>query len=191
MNGGELDPGFATNLPHTLGMEQSMALKDRILAKIFTAFPSLVRRAAEKIPPLKIEGIPWAPFTKGLKGSRVAIVTTAGVHLKSQKPFNMKDPNGDATFRVIPKDTKKEDFIITHDYYDHRDADIDINIVFPIDRLRELADEGFIGAVAENHYGFMGHIDGPHLKTLLNDTAPDAAKRLKEDGVDCVLLTPG
>jgi D-proline reductase (dithiol) PrdB len=81
--------------------------------------------------------------------------------------------------------------MITHDYYDHADADRDINIVFPLELLREFAKERIIGRVADRHYGFMGHIIGPHVVTLINRTAPEVARKLREDGVDLVLLTPG
>jgi D-proline reductase (dithiol) PrdB len=117
-------------------------------------------------------------------------VTTAGVHLKSQEPFNMDDPDGDPTFRAIPTDAPRADLTITHKYYDHSAADRDINVVLPLDRMRELLAKKRIGGIAPLAYGFMGHIDGPHLKTLLENTAPDVARRLKEDRADAVLLTP-
>jgi D-proline reductase (dithiol) PrdB len=118
------------------------------------------------------------------------MVTTAGVHLKSQPPFNMEDPDGDATFRAFPADVDKTDLTITHKYYDHSAADSDINVVLPIDRLRELRDEGVIGRIAPTLYSFMGHIDGPHVKTLMEETAPQVADLLVRDEVDAVFLTP-
>jgi len=165
--------------------------KNRILAKIFTRFPKLVDRIAEKTEAVPVEGIPWAPVRKPLNASRVAIVTTAGVHLRSQPPFDMKDSQGDPSYRELPSDTPKEDLIITHDYYDHTDADKDVNIVYPIDRLKEMKEAGLIGDVAGINYGFMGHIDGPHIETLVRKTAPEVAKKLKNEGVDVALLTPG
>jgi D-proline reductase (dithiol) PrdB len=168
-------------------------IKNRILARILTPFPSLVERLVEKRPPLDMsfEPIPWTPFTKGLKNSRFAIVTTAGVHLKGQTPFDMEDTEGDPTLRELPRDTPGEDFMITHDYYNHRDADRDINIVYPVDRMKELVQEGVIGGLAETHYGFMGHIKGRHVPTLVNVKAPEVTRRLINEGVDAVLLTPG
>jgi D-proline reductase (dithiol) PrdB len=168
-------------------------LKNRILAKILTPFPSLLERWAEKGPALNvsIESIPWTPFTKGLLNSRIAIVTTAGVHLADQAPFDMEDPDGDPTWRELPRETPGEDFKITHDYYNHKDADRDINIVYPIDRLKEMEGAGLVGRVAETHYGLMGHITGRHVPTLINVTAPEITRGLKNEGVDAVLLTPG
>jgi len=122
---------------------------------------------------------------------KLALVTTAGVHLKSDKPFDMSDSSGDPTFRVIPSDADVSDLAITHDYYDHTDADKDVNIVFPMERARELAAEGVIGALAARSYGFMGHIEEKHIDTLVNKEAPRALAMLKEDGADVALLTPG
>ena len=166
-------------------------LKNRLIAKLFTQFPFLVERWVRNTAPWKVGGIPWAPVTKPVKDCKIAIVTTAGVHLKSQKPFDMHDPHGDPTYREIPKDTSKEELIITHDYYDHKDADKDINVVFPIDRLKELKETGEIKDIAEINFGLMGHIDGGHIYTLINETAPEIAEKLRQQGVDAVLLTPG
>jgi D-proline reductase (dithiol) PrdB len=103
----------------------------------------------------------------------------------------MGDPNGDPSFRTIDMSRPLIDLMITHDYYDHTDADRDINIVFPIQRLWALKREGMIGEIADLHYGFMGHIIGRHTHTLINEKAPAVAQRLKADNVDIVLLTPG
>lgn len=166
-------------------------LKNQLIAKLFTRFPVFVERWVQRTAPWKIEGIPWIQLTKPLKDCKIAIVTTAGVHLKNQKPFDMHDKNGDPTYREIPRDTPKEQFFITHDYYDHKDADKDINIVYPIDRLKELKEAGEIGDIADINFGFMGHIDSGHIYTLINETAQEVAGKLKAQGVDAVLLTPG
>ena len=166
-------------------------LKNKNIARFTTRFPFLAKRFIESFSPLETEGIPWSPASKPLKESRVALVTTAGVHHRHQQPFDMKDLDGDPTFRVINDTIPISDLMITHDYYDHSDADRDINIVFPIQRIRELESEGFIGDVAKTHFGFMGHIVGRHIQTLLTQSAPEVAQNLKNDNVDIVLLTPG
>ena len=102
----------------------------------------------------------------------------------------MKDPAGDPTFREIPADTSHENLTITHDYYDHSDADKDINIVFPIERVLDLKELGNIGDVNYRHFSFMGHITNQHVHTLMRATAPRVAAALKADGVDIVILTP-
>lgn len=166
-------------------------LKNRLIAKIITRFPSLGKGLIDSYSPWESEDIPWTPVRKPLRDSKVAVVTTAGVHHRDQEPFDMADPNGDPSYRVIDVRRPLDTLMITHDYYDHADADKDINIVFPIERLRELEKEGAVGRVADTHYGLMGHIDGPHIATLLKKTAPEVARRLREEGADAVLLTPG
>ena len=166
-------------------------IKNRFIAKLLVRFPFLAQRFVAAYQPPESGAIPWTPVTKKLNESIVALVTTAGVHHRDQEPFDMNDPNGDPSFRVIDVTKPFADLMITHDYYDHADADKDINIVFPVDRLREVKQEGLIGKIADAHYGFMGHIMGPHLATLINETAPEIARLLKAAGVDIVLLTPG
>jgi D-proline reductase (dithiol) PrdB len=103
----------------------------------------------------------------------------------------MMDNNGDSTFRMIDSTRPISSLLITHDYYNHSDADKDINIVFPIERLKELEAEGIVGETAQTHYGFMGHIKGPHVQTLIERRAPEVIAGLKNDSIDVVLLTPG
>ena len=128
----------------------------------------------------------WAPVTKELKDMRVALATAAGVHLKSEKRFNLA---GDFTFREIPGDSKTSDMMVSHGGYDNADVNKDINCMFPIDRLRELAEEGYIKEVAPMHFGFMG--GGGDQAKFTEETGPEIAKRLKSENVDAVLLTAG
>ena len=164
-------------------------LKNRTLAKVFSAFPSLAERWGKR---LEMHGgeIPWAEPGKPLKEAVLALVTTGGVHLTTQEPFGMSDPNGDPTFREVPVDAPRDSITITHDYYDHRDAERDLNLVFPVERLRELVEAGALGGLHGTVYSFMGHIDGPHLETLQKESAPEVARRLADAKVDYALLVP-
>jgi D-proline reductase (dithiol) PrdB len=134
--------------------------------------------------------VPWARLARPVRQSIIALVTTAGVHLDSDSPFDMADADGDPSFREFPSDIDPRRLTITHKYYDHAAADRDINVVLPLDRLRELVAEGQVGGIAPRVYSFMGHIDGRHLATLIGQTAPAVAQRLREDGADAVFLTP-
>lgn len=118
------------------------------------------------------------------------MITTGGVHLRSQTPFNMADPAGDPTFREIPANTAPGDISITHNYYDHADADKDINIVLPIERVQDLKRAKDINDVNHRHFSFMGHIKQHHIDTLVNNTAPKVAEALRLDGVNIAILTP-
>jgi D-proline reductase (dithiol) PrdB len=166
-------------------------LKNRFISKVITRFPSLARWFTDSYEPWISADIPWTPVTKDLGKSTVAVVTTAGVHHQDQEPFNMTDRDGDPSFRIIDLRRPLSSLMITHDYYDHTDADKDINIVFPVERLKEFEKEGLIRHLADLHYGFMGHITGRHILTLISTTAREIARRLKNDKVDIVLLTPG
>ena len=122
---------------------------------------------------------------------RVGLLTAAGVHLVGQPPFDMTDPDGDPTFRLLPPDPAAAELTITHDYYDHGAADRDPNCVLPLDRLRELAARGRLGHVASRHVSFMGHLRGPRLEQLVRETAPAIAQVFADDGVDVVVAAPG
>lgn len=164
-------------------------LKNRLFAKVFTAFPSLAERWGKR---LEFHGgeMPWSEPRKPLREAVLALVTTGGLHLTTQEPFDMTDPDGDPTFREIPVEAPRESLAITHDYYDHRDAERDINLVYPTERLGEMVAAGALGGLHCAAYSFMGHIGGPHLKTLQQESAPEVARRLADAKVDYALLVP-
>ena len=123
---------------------------------------------------------------KPLIESRVALISSGGVYRRDQPPF--RPDKNDLTFREIPADTDVRELRISHDHYDHRDAEQDVNCVFPIERMRELAGERFIGSLAEVHFTFMGRI---FRKTgLLGEMIPGLIARLKALGVDLAFLVP-
>ena len=128
----------------------------------------------------------WTPVSKPLNEANVALVSAAGIHLKTDKRFNLA---GDFSFRAIPGSAKASDLMVSHGGYDNSDANKDINCMFPIDRMHELADEGFIKGFAETHFGFMG--GGGDQDKFANETGPEIARQLKEENVDAVLLTAG
>ena len=173
-------------------MSLFLRVKNRGLAALATAFPAIGERfAAGYRAERQDAGIPWAPVKKPLSASSVALVTTAGVHHRDQPAYDMHQRDGDPSFRELDLERPLDSLMVTHDYYDHTDADRDLNVVFPVERLRELVASGEIGAVAPLGYGFMGHITGRHLETLKRQAAPEVAARLKRARVDVVLLAPG
>jgi D-proline reductase (dithiol) PrdB len=134
--------------------------------------------------------VPFTPFDGRLEKSTVAIVTAGGVHLRDQEPFNIADELGDLGYRVIPANVDSSQLMVTHHHYDHRDADRDINVVFPIDVLRDLEAEGFINGVAKKHIGYMGYT--MQLKAMYEGTAPEIANEIDRGSrADLVLLTGG
>lgn len=142
----------------------------------------------KRYPAVRHTTTPFTTLRKPIWASRVALVTSCGVHLKADPPFDLGDMRGDPSYRAIPSDVAPAMLAITHAHYNHRDALQDINVVFPFERLAELAHEGLIGHVAPRHFGFMGSIPMPGR--LIRRTAPDVARQLFADAVDVVLLTP-
>lgn len=128
----------------------------------------------------------WTPVTKELKEMRIALATAAGVHLKNDKKFNLA---GDFSYREIPDTATTDEMMVSHGGYDNADVNKDINCMFPIDRLHELAKEGFIKEVAPVHYGFMG--GGGDQTRFTEETGPEIARKLREEKVDAVVLTAG
>ena len=134
--------------------------------------------------------VPFTPFDGDLKRTSVALVTAGGVHLREQEPFNIADELGDLTYRVFSDDVDSAQLMVTHHHYDHTDADKDINVVFPIDALRALIAEGFIGGEARSHVGFMGYT--MQLKAMYEGTAPEIANEIDRGSrADVVVLTGG
>ena len=115
---------------------------------------------------------------------RVAIVTTAGLHRRGDRPFRP----GDGSYRVIAAETPANALVMSHISvnFDRTGFQQDLNTVFPIDRLRELVADGTVGSMALVHYSFMGAFPPaaaePHAQHL--------AGLLKADKVDAVLLVP-
>lgn len=129
---------------------------------------------------------PWTPLEKPLERCRVALLTSGGVSRKDQLPFEPLSYN-DLSYREIPKDTAVEELVINDGYYDHSDADKDINCVFPIERFRELEVEGYIGEMAPMAYsGPNGRI---YLRTALQqEVVPEMVAKLKQAEVDVLFL---
>jgi hypothetical protein len=132
---------------------------------------------------LTSDAIPWTPLQRPVQEATVALVTTSGVHLRDDPPFNL---SSDPTFRVIPHTAEPGDLAISHQAYDRTDALRDINLVFPLQRLRELEAEGVIGRVADRHYGFGLADRGAKL------VAPgrEVGRLLKRDRIDLALFVP-
>ena len=127
---------------------------------------------------------------KPLQDCTVALVTTAGLSLPDQPPFDVGIRMGDTSFREFPGEISPQSLEMHQRSWTFDKTGIlrDRNLAFPLDRLREMQARGDIGAVAPRHYSFMGSIVGP--RKLISASAPEVARRLSADAVDVVLLTP-
>lgn len=141
--------------------------------------------------------IPWTPLLRPPSECVFGLVTSGGLYQKGvELPFDLDrekaEPTwGDPTFRVIPKNISQAEVGASHLHINTQDVLEDINILLPIHRFQELADEEAIGGLADQNYSFMGFQGYPQNTTDWQETyGPQAAERFKGEGVDCVLLTP-
>jgi glycine/betaine/sarcosine/D-proline reductase family selenoprotein B len=147
-----------------------------------------MKEIVKKYPFIVSDDIPWAPYKGQPSEQTFALVTSGGLYLKnSQQPFDTLSIHGDTSFRELPKTVAQNDLAIAHAHYDHRLAEQDINIIFPIQRFIELEKEGIIGKVADTHYSFSYVND---VVTLVTDTVPKFISRIKAEGVDILFLVP-
>jgi len=129
---------------------------------------------------------PATPLVAGVRlgEARVALVSTAGLHRRSDRPFAI----GESGYRIIPKQCRANELVMSHisKNFDRTGFQQDLNMVFPLDRLQELAADGSIGGLAEYHYSFMGATD----PTRMEGEARQLAAILRSDRVNAVLLVP-
>lgn len=134
------------------------------------------------------DSAPLHRLDKPLEDCSVSLLTSGGVSQCSMPAFN-PDARNDHRLDAIDRDVEATDFQIHDSYYDHSDADSDINCIFPVERLRELAALGEIGSVSDRLWsGFMGRIY--NRSKVLEESAPAFAAALREDAVDILLAAP-
>lgn len=148
--------------------------------------PQLNRNNLLMLPVQVNDTAPFTPLPRPLSTCRLAIVTTAGLHRRSDPPFGP----GEQTYRVIPSDTPAVDILQSHTSlgFDRVPIMRDLNISFPVDRLRELVARGELGGAAPHHYSFMGA--QRELRRIQEETGPEVGRRLRAEGVDAALITP-
>ncbi|MCL4782059.1 MAG: hypothetical protein KJZ70_03405 [Bryobacterales bacterium] len=141
-------------------------------------------------PYRSVEWTPGAALRKPLSEATLAVVTTAGFYLPTQRPFDASIRGGDSSYREIPSQADLDSLLIGHksDAFDHAGIEADKNLALPLDRLRKLEADGELGGLAPMHYSFMGSLTAP--RRLIAESAPAVAEALKQAEVDAVLLTP-
>lgn len=143
-----------------------------------------MRAYAASLPAPEFETPAWVT-PPPLSEATVAIVTTAALHRAHDDRFT----GADTSYRVVDRDAR--DLVLGHwsPNFDRAGFAMDLDVVFPIDRLEELAAGGVIGGVAPRHLAFAGNQEDTVTKVRL-DSGPHAGALLRDDGVDVVLLTP-
>ena len=138
--------------------------------------------------------IPWMGVRKPLSESKVALLTTAGVSMKDDAPFDMdyerENPTrGDSGFRKLRSDATASDIVANHLHIDTGYIERDLNVALPLARLEAMVASGDVGASADTHYSIMG-FQGNDASKLENESAPAIAEALVSEEVDLFLLAP-
>ena len=137
----------------------------------------------------KADFIALAALRKPLSESRLMLISSCGVHVKSDPPLNVRHPFGDFRIRRVPSSSRHGDLIIHQLKYPHDDADVDVNVIFPIERLQELASEGVLGGLTQNFFSFIGYNMDPEKfeRTVAHEIAEAV---VLEERADVALLAP-
>ena len=153
------------------------------------SYIEITRRAFPDQPPYQWSAFNEAPFTplkKTLQESQIGLISSCGIYHRDQPPF---DPvKNDLTYREIPAEVAPRELMIAHNFYDSTDARRDVNCVFPIERLRELEEEGFIKAFVSPAYSFMGRIF--KRRELQDQVVQALIQKFQEKKMDALLLVP-
>ena len=156
--------------------------------------PSLRAYMSKDIPEEEFSGdIPWTPLRKPLSEVTFSLMTSAGISLKSDPPFDVerekREPTwGDPTHREIPKTATEADIDVNHLHINTAYIHEDMNVILPLARFQEFEDEGLIGSLAATCFSYYGFQTDPQI--LLEQTMPKVAARMHAENVDAVLLTP-
>jgi D-proline reductase (dithiol) PrdB len=148
------------------------------------------RLFVETYPFRTVDWMPGARLAKPLAQSKLALISSAGVHLPGQAPFDLRFRGGDFSFRELPNTLDVRQLRISQrsSDFDQTGAKEDANLVFPLDRFRELKMQREIAGLNHRHFSFMGSISAPGR--LLSDSAPKVGEMLRADEVDAAFLVP-
>jgi D-proline reductase (dithiol) PrdB len=160
----------------------------------YAFLPRAFRPIYEAVPPSELDPA-WAPFEKPLGQAKIALLSSAGMFLRSeQEPFDVErerqEPTwGDPSFRIIPAGVTQPEIDATHLHINTADLLTDLNIALPLQRLQELAEAGAIGAMAEEHYSLMGYQE-EGAEVWRTRTGPEIAARCHAADIDALILAP-
>jgi D-proline reductase (dithiol) PrdB len=141
----------------------------------------------------RFRSIDWSPgarLVKPLGQCKIALISSAGLYLSHQTPFDLHTRGGDCSFREIPSATDLPQLRIAHRSSDFERSGVerDVNLAFPVERFQELAGRGVISSLNDRHFSFMGSITAPGR--LISRSGPEVAALLRVDGVNAAFLAP-
>jgi D-proline reductase (dithiol) PrdB len=171
-----------------------MAAQGKIVDGFRFIPPALREFIRGEIPETPFSGqIPWTPLKRPIEEATFSLMTSAGISMRTDPPFDMEreklEPTwGDPSFREIPRDATEADINVNHLHIKTDYIKEDINVILPLMRFREFEKEGIIGSLAPTSYSYYGFQRDPTI--LLEQSMPKVARKMKEEGVEAILLTP-
>ena len=156
--------------------------------------PALSAWIGRDIPDQPFAGeIPWAPLKKSINETTFTLMTSAGISMKTDPPFDLKREKiepawGDPSYREIPRTATESDIEVSHLHINTEYIKQDINVMLPLTRFQEFEEEGIIGKLADTCYSYYGFQLDP--TALLEETMPKVAARMRAENIEAVLLTP-
>jgi len=156
--------------------------------------PSLKAWIRTFIPDEEFKGpIPWTPLRKPLNQTTFSLVTSAGISLKTDFPFDMEREKreplwGDRSYRMIPRGTTEKGINVNHLHINTHYIKQDINVILPLGHFEEFEKEIIIGRLAPTSYSFYGF----QWKNtdFLEQSIKTISEKMNQEGVEAVLLTP-
>jgi D-proline reductase (dithiol) PrdB len=156
--------------------------------------PGLAAWVRKFIPDEEFRGfIPWTPLAKPLRQATLALVTSAGISLKTDPPFDMEREKkeaiwGDRSYRAIPRGATEKDIEVNHLHINTNYIKRDINVILPLVRMVEFEQEKIIGHLAPTAYSFYGF--QWENTDFLKEAMEPISKKMKLEGAEAVLITP-
>lgn len=159
----------------------------RYLSQASTAIVKMLIANAPKDP------VPWTPFSRPLTEARIALVSTAALSMRINRPFDTEGERanpwwGDPSYRIIPRTATERDVVASHLHIETAYLEQDLDVALPLRRLAELEDEGIIGPAAPSHYSVQGYLLDP--TEFLATSVPAIVERMKRDEVDAAVFLP-
>ncbi len=149
---------------------------------------SRFKEFVDSFPWVEAADIPWTPFNRRLSDSKTAIISTGGIYVHGDEPFAIANREDvDESYREIPVNTPTSQLRLAHEHYNKDHAEQDINSVFPVQRIKQLVQEGFLAAASEIHFSITGYIPQPRR---LYDSGKEIGRKLKDMEVDIALIVP-
>ncbi len=149
---------------------------------------SELEKFVDEFPWIENKTTPWSDFKLSLSQSRIALISTGGLYIEGDKPFKISDRKDvDESYREIPLASSTDNLAIAHEHYEKRYARQDINTVFPVERLKKLVEENFLGDLARINFSITGFIPEPDG---LFRSGKEIAQKLASMKVDAAFIVP-